>query len=80
MESKVYASFSHFLNFPDTALKFEAYYFQSNLLDTQFFLKFEKKPGVRKVFSKKGKLLPKTAGIRNIFIFTRPLIYGSFLL
>ena len=31
MESKVYASFSHFLNFPDTALRFGAYYFQSNL-------------------------------------------------
>ena len=53
MESKFYASFSHFLNFPDAALKFGAYYFQSNLLDTKFFLKFEKKPGVRKVFEKR---------------------------
>ena len=31
MESKVYASFSNFFNFPDTALKFGAHYFQSNL-------------------------------------------------
>ena len=31
MESKVYTSFSHFLNFPYTALKFGVYYFQSNL-------------------------------------------------
>ena len=31
MESKVYESFSNFFNFPGTALKFGAYYFQSNL-------------------------------------------------
>ena len=31
MESKVYESFSNFFNFPDTALKLGAYYFQSNL-------------------------------------------------
>ena len=39
MESKVYESFSNFFNFPDTALKFGAYYFQSNVANvaiTQF--------------------------------------------
>ena len=39
MESKVYESFSNFFNFPDTALKLGAYYFQSNLTNvaiTQF--------------------------------------------
>ena len=39
MESKVYESFSNFFNFPDTALKLDAYYFQSNLANvaiTQF--------------------------------------------
>ena len=33
MESKVYQSFSDFLNFSDKALKFVAYYFQSNLVN-----------------------------------------------
>ena len=39
MESKVYESFSNFYNFPDSALKFGAYYCQSNLANvaiTQF--------------------------------------------
>ena len=53
MKSKVYASFSHFLNFPDTALKFGAYYFQSNLLDTKFFFKIRKKTRGSKGLRKK---------------------------
>ena len=53
MESKVYESFSNFYNFPDSALKFGAYYCQSNLAnvaitqfqveDTKIFVKIKKK-------------------------------------
>ena len=89
MESKVYESFSNFFNFPDTALKFGAYYFQSNLANvaiTQFYVQdneifFKIRENQRfERSSRKGKLLLKTAGFRNIFIFSRPLIYESFLL
>ena len=89
IESKVYQSFSGFLNFSDSPLKFGAHYFQSNLVnvantqievhDTNFFLKIRKNQWFERS-SKKGKLLQNPPGIRTIFIFARPLIYESFLL
>ena len=58
--------FLTFKNFPDTALKFGAYYFQSNLaniaiaqvwvLDKNFLKKSKKNQGFERT-SKKGKLL-----------------------
>ena len=81
--------FLTFFNFPDTALKLASYFFsikpcqRSNysILGTRYeiFLKTRKNQRFESS-SKKGKLLLKTAGISNIFIFTRPLIYESFLL
>ena len=45
----------------------------------EFFFKIRRKQWFERSWEK-GKLLPKTAGILNFFIFARPLIYESFLL
>ena len=89
MESKVYESFSNFFQFSWHSPKTWLVLFsikpcqRSNysILGTRYeiFLKIRKNQRFESS-SKKGKLLLKTAGISNIFIFTRPLIYESFLL